>query len=135
MKKNDRLQILSYGDYPDLQSVKKILVMKLRHLGDVLLATPVFQALKERFPEAEIDAYVYREAFPMLQGHPAITRLIGCDRNWKRLSFFQRMKREVGCLRDLRASQYDLTINLTEGDRGTVAALVSGAKVRVGKAP
>jgi hypothetical protein len=54
-----------YGGYPDLRFVKKILVIKLRQLGDVLLTSPVFSALKRQMPEAEIDAYVYSEAIPM----------------------------------------------------------------------
>lgn len=35
---------MAYGDYPDLKGVKKILIVKLRHLGDVLLTGPVFAA-------------------------------------------------------------------------------------------
>jgi heptosyltransferase-3 len=57
-----------YGDYPDLSGVKKILVVKLRQLGDVLLTGAVFEGLRNRFPEAQIDAYVYKEAFAMLEG-------------------------------------------------------------------
>ncbi len=49
---------MSYGDYPDLAGVKKILVIKLRQLGDVLLSGAVFGVLKGRLPEARVDAYV-----------------------------------------------------------------------------
>lgn len=126
---------MHYGGYPDLSQVKKILVIKLRHLGDVLLAGPVFRALRQASPGAEIDAYIYREAFPMLEGHPAIDRMIGYDRSWKSLGISGRLWKEAALLWEIRKRGYDLVINLTEGDRGILAALVSGAKIRAGVRP
>ena len=126
---------MSYGDYPELINVKKILLVKLRHLGDVLLTGPVFSALKQAVPEAEVDAYIYQEALPMLEGHPDVDRLIGYDRNWKKEGFFSRLGKEFAVLREIRKNGYDLVVNLTEGDRGVFAALASKAKVRVGFRP
>lgn len=123
---------MTYGDYPDLAFCRKILVIKLRHLGDVLLATPVFHVLKRAFPAARVDAYLYEEAKPMLEGHPAIGHLMGYDRSWKKQSLFQRFKQEAALLRRIRHERYDLVLNLTEGDRGAIAAKVSQAPVRVG---
>ncbi|MBX7066781.1 MAG: putative lipopolysaccharide heptosyltransferase III [Parachlamydiales bacterium] len=126
---------MTYGDYPDLNGVKKILVIKLRQLGDVLLTGPVFKALKRRFPNAEVHAYVYSEAFPMLQGHPGVDRLIGYDRGWKKLGVWGRLMKEWAVWRGIRRGGYDLVINLTEGDRGALAAKISKARVRVGFEP
>lgn len=126
---------MTYGDYPDLSKVQKILIIKLRHLGDVLLTAPVFASLKRALPKAEIDAYIYEEAKPMLEGHPAISELIGYDRKWKKRGFFQRLFREGRLLRKIRKRGYDCVINLTEGDRGAIAAKVSGARIRVGFVP
>lgn len=126
---------MSYGGYPDLQEIKKILVVKLRHLGDVLLTGPVFSALREALPQAETDAYVYQEAVPMLEGHPAISSLIVYDRGWKKSGIWTRLSREIALLRTIRSGGYDLVVNLTEGDRGVIAAAVSGAPIRVGFRP
>ncbi len=71
---------MSYGDYPDLKNVKKILIVKMRQLGDVLLTGPVFTVLKTRLPDAVIDAYVYSESVPMLEGHPAIASFLSYER-------------------------------------------------------
>lgn len=125
----------SYGGYPDLRFVKKILIIKLRQLGDVLLTGPVFSALKNHMPEAEIDAYVYSEAIPMLEGHSAISQCLVYDRNWKKEGFFKKLWYEWKVLRRIRAEGYDLVINLTEGDRGAIAAKISRAKIRVGFDP
>ena len=43
-------------DRVDLQSVRRVLVTKLRHHGDVLLASPVFSVLKSHAPHVEVDA-------------------------------------------------------------------------------
>ena len=126
---------MTYGEYPDLSRVKKILVVKLRHLGDVLLTAPVFTALKQAMPEASIDAYLYKESIPMLEGHPAISQFIGYDRGWKKLSWFKKILKEAALLRQIRKNRYDLVINLTEGDRGVIAAKVSRAPCRVGFEP
>ena len=107
--------------------MKRILVSKLRHHGDVLLASPVFFHLRRVYPGAEIVAYIYRETLPMLDGHPAIDRFILFDKS-KRGA-----KQEWDHFRQLRG--FDLSVNLTEGDRGAWAGWLSGAKVRVGYDP
>ena len=126
---------MSAGIYPDLSKVRRILVIKLRNHGDVLLSAPIFSALKTRFPNARIDAYLYRDTLPMLEGHPAIGAFHQYDRKWKALSFVGRMKREFALLNAIRKVGYDLTVNLTEGDRGTIAASYSGARIRVALDP
>ena len=44
--------MIPYGDYPDLSAVRRVLVVKLRHHGDVLLSSALFSVLKERMPQA-----------------------------------------------------------------------------------
>lgn len=127
---------MTYGNYPSLEPVKRALIIKLRHHGDVLLTSPLFSTLKKALgPEAEIDAYIYQETLPMLAGHPAIAHFHTYDRKWKKLSFFQRHMHELRLLKRIRSSKYDLVINLTEGDRGAVVAKISGASIRVGVDP
>ncbi|MBP7074217.1 MAG: putative lipopolysaccharide heptosyltransferase III [Rhabdochlamydiaceae bacterium] len=126
---------MNYGNYPDLSRVKKALIIKLRHHGDVLLTSPVFSYLKSQLPEAAIDALIYQETAPMLEGHPAIRKLHLYDKKWKKQSFFKRWKEELSLLKTVRKEKYDLVINLTEGDRGAVLSLVSGAPICVGLDP
>lgn len=126
---------MTYGNYPDLTKVKKVLVVKMRHLGDVLLTSPVFSSLKQAMPDADIDAYIYSESLPMLEGHPAISNFILYERSWKKLSFFQRLRKELSMLRKIRKERYDLVVNLTEGDRGAIAAYVAKSPIRIGFDP
>lgn len=126
---------IGYGDYPQLEGVRRVLVIKLRQLGDVLLTGPVFSALKKRLPHAKIDAYVYSESAPLLKEHPGIDGLVCYDRGWKSLSWPKRLWQELRLLKRIRDARYDLVINLTEGERGLFAAKFSKAPIRVGFDP
>src|SRR5260370_1000213 len=102
----------------DAGLVRRALVTKLRHHGDVLLTSPVFTVLKRALPAAEIDALVYQETTPMLEGHPAITRIHVIDRDAKHRGFIAHARAERDLLSALRARRYDLVVHLTEHPRG-----------------
>ncbi len=106
----------------------QILVVKLRELGDVLLSGPVFYALRRHYAEAKIDGCIYREASPLLEGHLGVDELLLVERK-------RGISDEIAFLRKVRRRGYDMVINLTEGDRGAIIALVSGAKTRIGWDP
>ena len=107
--------------------VRRVLVTKLRHHGDVLLASPVFTVLSAPLPAAEIDALVYRETAPMLEGHPAIAQLHTIDREWKQRGSLAQARAERRLLRTLRARRYDLIVHLTEHPRGAGSPACSPA--------
>lgn len=100
------------------QGLARILVIKLRHHGDVLLTAPVLTALQRVAPQAEIDALVYADTAPMLAGHPALSQLHTIDRQWKKLGLLPQARAEGGLLRALRARRYDLVVHLSVHTRG-----------------
>lgn len=106
------------NDAIDLSQISRALVVKLRHHGDVLLTSPVFQVLKNRAPHMQIDALVYADTREMLSGHPAVTNVYAIDRAWRREPLWTRLAHEWRLLRDLRERRYDLLIHLTESYRG-----------------
>jgi heptosyltransferase III len=101
-----------------LASLKRALVVKLRHHGDVLLSSPVFQVLKNRAPHAEIDALIYADTADMLAGHPAIAQAHTIDRSWKKRGLASQMRHESALYRELRARNYQLIVHLTDHPRG-----------------
>jgi heptosyltransferase-3 len=105
-------------DAVDLSAIRNVLVIKLRHHGDVLLASPVISALKRLAPHVEIDALVYLETAEMLNSHPAIRRVHTIDRSLKRAGTLRRIRGELRLWRDLRSGRYDLVVHLTEHRRG-----------------
>ena len=102
----------------DVGLVRRVLVTKLRHHGDVLLTSPVFTVLKRALPAAEVDALVYAETAPMLEGHPAIAQIHVIDRTAKHRGFIAHARAEGDLLSALRARRYDLVVHLTEHPRG-----------------
>jgi heptosyltransferase-3 len=115
-------------DAIDLKSLRRVLVIKLRHHGDVLLTSPVFTVLKNRAPHLEIDALVYRDTQDMLTLHPAIDRIHSIDRDWKSRGLFAQARAERRLIADLRGRQFDLVIHLTEHRRGAWLKRMTGAR-------
>jgi heptosyltransferase-3 len=111
-----------------LGEVRRALVIKLRHHGDVLLSSPVFSVLKTHAPHIEIDALVYADTAEMLSGHPAIDTLHVIDRQWKNLGLIAQAGAEWRLLQTLRARRYDLIVHLTEHPRGAWLARFIGAR-------
>ncbi len=112
----------------------KILIIKFRNIGDVLLATPLINNLKLNYPDAKIDFALNKETKDMITLHPSIDKVLSYDRKYlKSLSFFKRIKEEIKFLSKIR--DYDLVINLTEGERGAFYAFVSRAKKKIGIPP
>jgi heptosyltransferase-3 len=109
-------------DAVPLGEIKRALVTKLRHHGDVLLASPVFSTLKRAAPHVEIDALVYAETAPMLANHPAIAMIHTIDRDWKRGGKVAQVVAEWRLASALRARRYDLLVHLTEHPRGATLA-------------
>ncbi len=105
-------------DAIDLSAVRRVLVVKLRHHGDVLLSSPVLSVLKTHAPHSEIDALVYHDTRDMLSGHPALSQLFTIDRSWKKLGLRGQLAAEWQLLSGLRARQYDLIVHLTNHKRG-----------------
>jgi heptosyltransferase-3 len=98
--------------------LRRALVIKLRHHGDVLLSAPVFSTLKRIAPQCEIDVLLYADTVPMLDGHPAIARIHRIDRNWKRQGGLAQIGAEWRLFQGLRERHYDLVVHLTEHRRG-----------------
>lgn len=100
-------------------SLRRALVTKLRHHGDVLLAAPVISTLKRIAPQCEIDALVYADTAPMLEAHPALAQLHLIDRNWKRQGLLRQASAESKLISEQRARRYDLVVHLSVHMRGS----------------
>ncbi|MEN6629322.1 MAG: putative lipopolysaccharide heptosyltransferase III [Sulfuricella sp.] len=120
-------------DAIDLSTLRRVLVIKLRHHGDVLLTSPVFSVLKNHAPHLEIDALVYQDTAEMLAFHPAISQVHTIDRKWKSAGVSTQARAEWRLLSALRARRYDLIVHLTEHNRGAWLKRLTGAKYGVAR--
>jgi len=114
------------------RNIGKILLIRLRNIGDVLLMVPTIRAFRAAFPRAFIAALVNAGTEEMLTGNPLLDEVLVVDPRWKTLPFGEHWKRELAFAGEVRRRKFDLAVNLTEGDRGDFLCLASGAPVKVG---
>jgi len=112
----------------------RILIIKLKHIGDVLVATPAISSLRERFPGAHISVLVRKGTEEMVTGNPKIDEVIVYD-GFRGISFVNKTLKEIGFAFGLRRKRFDLIIELGFGDREAIYGLVSGARFRLGFEP
>ncbi len=105
-------------DGVDFNQVKRVLIIKLRHHGDVLITSPMFTVLKDQFPHLEVDALVYRDTAQMLEHHPHLNELFTIDRQWKKLGIKGQIREEWGLIKRLKSRQYDVIFHMTDHWRG-----------------
>ena len=112
--------------------VERILLIRLRNIGDVLLMVPTIRVFRDAFPRAHIAALVNAGTEEMLTGNPLLDEVLLFDPRWKALPLGQRAATEMKFLLEVRRRKFDLAINMTEGDRGSFLCLASGAELKVG---
>lgn len=109
-----------------LPARRRILVITLRRLGDVLLTTPLVRSLRRAFPDATLDMLVFKGSEGILQGNPDIDTVLTSA---ERPSFGE----TVGLIGKLWR-RYDLVVSTQTGDRPTFYALLAGSR-RIGLVP
>ncbi len=117
--------------------VRRILVVRVDLLGDVVLSLPAVRALRRAYPAADIDMLVLHSTAGVLVGDPDITRVLSYDPNvWRRPLRLVRpatWRDALTLLRELRTAHYDLAVSIS-GDIGSILTRLSGARRRVGYA-
>jgi predicted lipopolysaccharide heptosyltransferase III len=108
----------------DWETVKRVLVIRLRSIGDTVLATPSLFALKRFLPHASLDILLEDWVAPVLDGFPYVDNIITLER--KSNSGRARVARR------LRSNNYDVVYNLHGGTTATLLTRATGAKHRVG---
>jgi len=104
--------------------MKNILVIKLRYIGDVLLATPVLRTLRDRFPHARLTMAVNEGTEDVLKWNPDLDEVLVVDRGG--------LVQQIRFLHEVRRRRFDCVIDLTDGDRSAMLSRLSGAPVRIG---
>jgi heptosyltransferase-3 len=116
-------------DAVPLAECGRALMIKLCHASDVPLAGPVLSVLKAR--GVEVDALVYDDGAPQLQGHPALSQLHVVGRHWKADGALSRLSKERRLFLDLKKRRYGLIVNLSEQARAAWLACTLGTRYSV----
>lgn len=118
-------------------SVRRILVIELWLLGDVVLMTPMLRALRERFPGAEITVLAKAHAEELLRESELADKVVTFDFPWtanadkyKPSRYDRRLMRDL--IRRLREESFDLVIDCRMDARSGALAYATGAPTRIG---
>ena len=114
--------------------VKKITVIELAHLGDVLAVTPALNLLRKRFPDASITAVVSPWGRGILEGSPDLDEIVTYRASW-----FDRIEKErfslyetISFLRIMRRKRFDLGLDMRGDFRVILLMWLCGIKKRAG---
>ena len=108
----------------DWNEVRKVLLVRLRSIGDTVLATPSLFALKRFLPNVQVDILVEDWVAPLLNDHPHVDNVVVLKRGG--------LMTRARVARELRAANYDVVYNLHGGTTATFLTRATGARHRVG---
>jgi ADP-heptose:LPS heptosyltransferase len=128
-------RVLGKGDGGCSGDIQSILLIRLDHLGDVLLTTPAIKPLRRRFPHARITLVVKKWALEAVKNNPCVDRIIVFNPFWT-VSKGEGTKTAGGAgmyrlIRLLRGEGFDLAIDFKGDFRNILIAYLSGAKRRI----
>ncbi|MGE3277993.1 MAG: glycosyltransferase family 9 protein [Vicinamibacterales bacterium] len=108
----------------------KILLIRLRLIGDVVFTTPAIRGVRRAFPAADLSYLVERAAAPVVRHNPHLDHVILAERprGLRRLAY------DIGLARRLRAARFDLVIDFHGGPRSAWLTAATGAPRRLGYA-
>ena len=106
----------------------RILLVRLRQIGDVVFTTPAIHALRRRFPDAHLAYIVEPPAAAVVIHNPHLNEVIVAPRAAGIRGFAD----DVALGRRLRDSRYDLVIDFHGGPRASLLTWLSGAPTRIG---
>jgi ADP-heptose:LPS heptosyltransferase len=107
----------------DWSRVQRVLLVRLRSIGDTVLMTPCLAALKAWRPDLKIAVVSEPLAAPLLDDHPLVDELIIAK---------QSVGSRASLIARLRKARFDVAFNMHGGSTGTILARLSGARHSAG---
>ena len=120
------------------REIRRILLVRLSALGDVVNTLPAVSAVREAFPRARLGFIVEDRCRDVVLGHPAIDRVYVYPRKRWQSDFFRfwrwgRLVSEVGAFfREIRSERYDVALDFQGNLKGALHSWLSGSPERIG---
>jgi predicted lipopolysaccharide heptosyltransferase III len=108
--------------------ISRILLIRLRQIGDVAFTTPAIHAIRDRFPNAHLSYVVEPAAAPVVQHNPRLDEVIVAPRTRGLAGIVQ----DLRLVARLRRDAYDLAVDFHGGPRASLLTWLSGAPLRIG---
>jgi lipopolysaccharide heptosyltransferase II len=106
----------------------KILLVRLRLIGDVAFTTPLLRALRRRYPDAHLTYVVEPSAEPIIRSNPHLDEVVVAPR----ARGLDRLRADWALARRLRRASFDVAIDLHGGPRSAWLTWASRAPMRIG---
>ena len=129
--------LLPFPSKTDFQpaDIRKILVIRLDHLGDVVMTRPAIAALHVRYPGARIDLLVAREFAPLFEDMREIREVISFTNHWFRTSgdknFLSTWDETKSLIKRFKKERYDLAVDFRGDLRHILLMAFAGIPRRV----
>ena len=111
-----------------LHNLKKILIIQLGDIGDVVWTTPTLWAVKGAYPDAQVSILVREGCGGLLEKDSSLDKIFEVRRY--RGGVLKKGREQIRFLKALRRECFDLVIDLRAGDRGAIIAYLTGAPMR-----
>lgn len=134
---NLRMTFKGKDEHAPLTDIRKILIIELWGIGDVVLSTVILPSLKRKFPNAEIVYLAKRHAEDVLKNHMAVNRVIVYDFPWTKFRgkyhFWKwNLVRIFKLINSLRNESFDLVMDARGDFRSNLLSFLIGGKRRLG---
>ncbi len=118
----------------DASSVKRILLIRIDHLGDSLLLRPAIQALRKARPGLQIHLLTTPENQPVFLADPFLDKVIPFPGHWfqKKMSFLKQISAFWAMVGNIRLENYDAAIDFRGDVRGNALMWAAGIPIRMG---
>ena len=104
----------------------KTLIIQTAFIGDVVLATPLIEKLKKKFPDSLIDFLLRKGNESILKGHPKLNKILIFD---KKKGKYRNL---FNLIKTIRLESYDYVINVQRFFTTGLITAFSGASVCIG---
>jgi len=107
---------------------KRILIVEVNWIGDVLFSTPFIRAVREAYPDAYIACLLHPRCREVLEGNPRLDEIIVYDEEGEHRSILGKVK----LILSLRKRHFDTAFLLHRSFTKALIAFLAGAKERIG---
>ena len=118
----------------DFAAVRHILVIRLDHIGDVVMSRPAIRALRKKFPHAAIDLLITEDIAALFEHSKEIRTVIPAKHAWfyRKSSFVQKWSEFWRLLGILKTGSYDVGIDLRGDIRNILLMSLAGIRYTIG---
>ena len=103
-----------------------MIVIQQKMIGDVLTSTILFEALRQKYPDAQLDYLINEHTYPVVKNNPYIDNFIlltpEIEKNYSELYSF---------IKQIRKTKYDVVIDVYGKISSNLITLFSGSKIKI----